>query len=86
MSIAAIWDRFWWSLMLAILIGLIWLKFIDPLFPHIIVGIIISCAAGGTYFTIGIRKMLRVIEDEKEIERKAREELIAEYGKEAVRD
>ena len=41
MSIAALWDRFWWSLMLTIGLGLIWLKYINPVVPCVSVGLIV---------------------------------------------
>jgi len=85
MSIAAIWDRLWWSAMLTIFIGLIWLKFVDPLFPYIAAGFVVSGAVGTAYFVVGIRRMLWMKRREEEIERKAREELIAEFGKDVVR-
>ncbi len=84
MSIAEIWDRFWWSLMLTVFLGLVWLKFVDPIFPNIIVGIIVSCAIGTAYFIRGIRKILKIKRHEKEIEQKAYEELVAEFGKEGA--
>ena len=85
MSIAVIWDRFWWSLMWMIFIGLVWLKFIDPIFPYIIVSFIISGTFGTIYFIVGIRKILKKDREEEEIERKAREEIIIEFGREATR-
>ncbi|MGE5604832.1 MAG: hypothetical protein ACM3YE_03980 [Bacteroidota bacterium] len=85
MSIAAIWDRLWWSAMWTVFIGLIWLKFVDPLFPYIVVGFIVSGAVGAAYFVVGIHRMLQVKHREEEIEKKAREELIAEFKKEAAR-
>jgi hypothetical protein len=84
MSISAIWDRFWWSLMLTILLGLIWLKAIDPFVPCVSVGLIVCIGAGVAYFGVGIRAMARQVTREKEIEQKAREELVAEFGKDAV--
>jgi len=72
MSIAAIWDRFWWSLMWMIFIGLVWLKFIDPIFPYIIVSFIISGTFGTVYFAVGIRRLLKIKRNEEEVERKAR--------------
>lgn len=82
MSLAAIWDRFWWSLMLTIFIGLVWLKFIDPLLPHIIIGIVVSIIIGAIYFITGMRKMMKIKRLEEEIDRKAREDLVAEFEEE----
>ncbi len=86
MSVSAIWDRFWWSLMLALLVGLLWLKFIDPVFPYIIFGFLLSGVIGGSYFVTGIRKMRRKLKTEKEMEQNARNELIAEYGEGVFHD
>jgi hypothetical protein len=84
MSIAAIWDRFWWSLMLAIFVGLVWLKFVDPLLPGSWLGGVATIGAGVVKFSIGIAKLARQKRRENEIERKAREELVAEFGEEAA--
>ncbi len=85
MSISAIWDRFWWSLMLTILTGLIWLKFIDPIVPCLSVGLILCVSVGVIFFAVGIRKMLQQKRREEEIERTAYEELLQEMGKEALK-
>jgi hypothetical protein len=84
MSIAAIWDRFWWSLMLAIFVGLVWLKFMDPLMPHSWIGTMLTIGSGAVKFALGIFGLLKQKRKEEEIERKAREELIAEFGTGAV--
>jgi hypothetical protein len=84
MSPAAIWDRFWWSLMLAIFVGLVWLKVFDPLLPHSWMGGVITIGTGLGKFALGIRSLYRKKREEDEIERKAREELIAEFGKGAI--
>jgi membrane protein YdbS with pleckstrin-like domain len=85
MSISAIWDRFWWSLILTVASGLIWLKFIDPVVPCVSMGLIICIAIGMLYFILGIRKMIRQKRYEEEIERKAYQELLQEMGKEALK-
>ncbi len=74
LSISEIWDRFWWSLMIAIFIGLLWLKFLDPFVACIGAGLVVSVAAGLTYFVIGLRKMLREKRLEQEVERRALED------------
>ncbi len=85
MSLAAIWDRFWWSLMLTILVGLLWLKFIDPIIPCMSVGLLLCSLVGGIYLAIGLRKMIRQKRHEEEIERRARAELRAEFGEGALK-
>lgn len=80
MKLAVIWDRVWWSLMLTILVGLIWLKFIDPVFHHGKVGLAVSIAVGLAYLAFGIGRMLQQKHREDEIERTAREELRAEFN------
>ena len=80
MSLAAVWDRFWWSLMLTILVGLVWLKFIDPVIPCMSVGLLLCSLVGGTYLAIGLRHRILQKRHEEEIERRARAELRAEFG------
>lgn len=82
MSLPAIWDRFWWSLLITIGTGLVWLKFIDPFVPCVSVGLIVCIGAGLTYFTIGIRKLALQHKLELEIEKKAHDELLAELQEE----
>lgn len=85
MSLGALWDRFWWSLMLAIFVGLLWLKIVDPVFHSSRVGAAAAFIVGAAYFTVGLRRMLAQKRREQEIEKKAREEIAAEIGKEAMR-
>ncbi len=68
-----------------IFIELLWLKFIDPIFPYIYVSFIISGTIGALYFIVGLRKLLKIKRDEEEVENRAREEIINEFGKEAAR-
>jgi hypothetical protein len=74
LSIAEIWDRFWWSLMITIFIGLLWLKFLDPIISCVGVGLIVAFGAGLIYFVIGLRSMIREKRLEQEVERKALED------------
>ncbi len=78
MSLTAIWERFWWSLLLTIGLGLIWMKFIDPIINCVSTGLIVCIGAGLIHFSLGIRKLVRQHKLEMDIEKKAREELIAE--------
>ncbi len=74
LSISEVWDRFWWSLMITIFIGLLWLKFLDPYVSCSGAGLMFSAAIGLVYFITGIRKMLREKRLEKEVERRALED------------
>lgn len=82
MSLAAIWDRFWWSLMLTITLGLLWLKFLDPYVGCVSVGLIVCIGAGLIYFSVGIRKLALQHRMELDVEEKARNELLAELQEE----
>ena len=84
MSFALIWERIWWSLMIAIFILLMWLRFIDPVFPHIVAGFILSIAGGGSFFTTGIIRMVRQEKLERELEEAAYLELMEELAKKEV--
>jgi hypothetical protein len=78
MSLSAIWDRFWWSMILTIMIGLLWLKFIDPIIPCVSVGLISAVVAGLAYFSIGMRALIDQKRQEEDIETRAIAELRAE--------
>jgi hypothetical protein len=84
MSIAEIWDRFWWSMLITIALGLLWLKFLDEIIPCVSVGLILCIGVGVIYFSIGIRAMVKKRALELEIERKAYEELLAELQEEPI--
>jgi hypothetical protein len=58
-DIADIWDRIFWSAMLALLVGLVWLKFLDPIVPCVGPGLIVAVIAGGIYFYLWWRKARR---------------------------
>jgi hypothetical protein len=73
-SISEIWDRFWWSLLITIFIGLMWLKFLDPYIPCAGLGLMVASAGGLTYFIQGIRKMIHEKRLEQEVERMAIED------------
>jgi len=73
-SIAEIWDRFWWSLMITIFIGLVWLKFLDPIIACWGVGLLVAAGVGLIYFVIGLRNMVQEKRLHDELERKALED------------
>jgi hypothetical protein len=64
MAFIDIFERFFWSLLLTIFIGLIWLKFLDPLIPCISPGLIVSGLVGIIYFYIG----LNLSKDQEKVE------------------
>jgi hypothetical protein len=74
LSIAEIWDRFWWSLMITIFIGLVWLKLLDPIIACWGNGLLVSASIGLVYFVVGLRKMLQEKRLRDEIERRALED------------
>ena len=88
LSVAEIWDRLWWSLMISILIGLGWLKFIDPILmqKHIYIGIALSLAGGAVYFIYGICRMVHEKKLERELEKKAYAEMMQQLGVEVRHD
>jgi hypothetical protein len=59
MSLSKLWDRAWWGFMIFIFVGLVWLKFLDPIIACVWPGVIVSAICGGTYLYTGIRKMQR---------------------------
>lgn len=60
MSLAEIWDRFFWSVMLAIFVGLVWLKFADPIVPCVGPGMVMAAIMGGIYFYLGWLRATRI--------------------------
>jgi len=59
MPLADAWDRFFWSVIIAIFVGLVWLKFLDPVLACVGPGLVVSAIAGGIYFYLGWRKATR---------------------------
>lgn len=68
MSLADAWDRFFWSVMLAIFVGLVWLKFLDPVVPCVGPGLVVAAIVGGIYFYLGWRKATRAAQTGENIE------------------
>lgn len=58
MSIAALWDRFFWSFMLMVFAGLIWLKLVGDGARYLPLGLVTGLIIGGGYFALGVRGML----------------------------
>lgn len=59
MSLADIWDRFFWSVIVAIFVGLVWLKFLDPVVACVWPGLVVAAIGGGIYFYLGWRRATR---------------------------
>lgn len=60
MAFADIWDRMYWSFMIVIFVGLVWIKFVEPLgLACFGPGLIVALLVGGIYFYAGVRSKLR---------------------------
>lgn len=59
MSLADIWERFFWSVLIVIFVGLVWLKFLDSKVACVGPGLIVAAIVGGIYFYLGWRKATR---------------------------
>lgn len=59
MSLADAWDRFFWSAIIGMFVGLVWLKFLDPRIPCVGPGLIVAVTAGAIYFYLGWRRATR---------------------------
>jgi len=68
MSLADAWDRFFWSVMVAIFVGLVWLKFLDSKVACVGPGLVVAAIAGGIYFYLGWRKATRAVQTGENIE------------------
>lgn len=58
MSIAALWDRFFWSFMLTVFAGLLWLKVLGDGARYLPFGLLTGLIVGGSYLALGVRAML----------------------------
>jgi len=65
MSIADMWDRFFWSAIIGMFVGIVWLKFLDPVVPCAGPGLVVAFIAGGIYFYLGVRKARRTAQTEE---------------------
>jgi hypothetical protein len=59
MPLADVWDRFFWSVIITIFVGLVWLKFLDPVLPCVGPGLMVAALVGGAYFYLGWRDLKR---------------------------
>jgi hypothetical protein len=58
MTISALWDRFFWSFMLMVFAGLVWLQVVGDSVRYMPFGLLAGLIVGGAYFAIGVRAML----------------------------
>jgi hypothetical protein len=65
MSLSKLWDRAWWGFMIFIFVGLVWLKFLDPIIACVWPGVIFATLCGGLYLYTGIRNMQREKDQEE---------------------
>lgn len=57
MSLATLWDRFFWSFMLLVFCGAVWLLVFDDRVRYFPGGLIVGLVVGGSYFVIGVRSL-----------------------------
>ena len=55
MTLSEAWDRMFWSIMLTIFVGLLWMKFLQPIIPCEGPGVVISIVIGIVFFATGWR-------------------------------
>jgi hypothetical protein len=53
MTLSEAWDRMFWSIMLTIFVGLVWLKFLEPVVACEGPGLIVSICVGIAFFYRG---------------------------------
>lgn len=56
MNISEAWDRMFWSIMLVIFVGLLWMKFLQPYAACEGPGFIVAVIVGGIYYYLGHRR------------------------------
>ncbi len=56
MTLSEAWDRMFWSIMLTIFVGLLWMKFLQAIVPCEGPGLVVSIVIGITFFATGWRK------------------------------
>ena len=69
MSLADLWDRFFWSVMIALFVGLVWLKYLDPVVACVGPGLVVAAIVGGIYFYLGWRKATRAAQKGEPVEK-----------------
>ncbi len=56
MTLSEGWDRMFWSIMLTIFVGLVWMKFLEAVLPCEGPGLIVSICVGVAFFYRGWHK------------------------------
>lgn len=59
MSLSDAWDRMFWSIMIVIFVGLLWMRFLQPYAACEGPGFIVALAVGIAFFYQGYRKATR---------------------------
>lgn len=59
MNLSEAWDRFFWSLIVVVFVGLLWMRFLQPFAACEGPGLIVSFVVGGIYFYAGFRRAAR---------------------------
>lgn len=60
MSLADLWDRTFWSIMVVVGVGLLWIRFVEPYGLSCVgPGLIVALAAGAYFFVSGVRGLRR---------------------------
>jgi len=56
MTLSEAWDRMFWSIMLTIFVGLVWMKFLETIAPCEGPGLVVSICVGIAFFYRGWHK------------------------------
>jgi hypothetical protein len=56
MSVAEIWDRFFWSLLLFLLLTFLWLGLVDRFVAYSPTGFLVALLAAGANFGVWVRR------------------------------
>ena len=75
MTLSEAWDRMFWSIMLTIFVGLVWMKFLEQVAPCAGPGLVVSVCIGIAFFYRGWRQA---------VARKQQADQIETLGKEDV--
>lgn len=57
MSFSTLWDRFFWSFMLLVFAGIVWLWLWGDSVRYLPFGLLTGLVLGGGYLAIGVRKL-----------------------------
>lgn len=71
MTFSEAWDRMFWSIMLTIFVGLVWMKFLQEFAPCEGPGLLVAICVGIAFFATGWRNAVIRKRKEQEAEREA---------------